>query len=129
MTHAMRCFRAEQKVLKSCMDLFVREPTMDWLNSSDMYSGDRSWAPETRVRIASRKLVGVNPAKITVEELGLNRISAQRLTDGYLKLLKESEYYGEEENLPVETQVRKLIEQATDEGLLGITWYYWNPFL
>lgn len=129
MIHAMRCFRAERKVLKSCMDLFVREPTLDWLNSSDMIAGDRTWAPETRVNIANRKLLGVNPAKITVEELSLNRITAQGLAVGYHKILKKAEYYGKEENLPVETQVRKLIDQATDEALLGITYNGWSPYL
>lgn len=127
MTHSMHCFRNERKMLKSCMDLFVRDPTLEWLKS--IKTVNKLWAPETRVEIAYRKLMGVNPAKITTEELSLNTISRQGLSEGYEKLLKNANYYGTEEDLTVETQVRKLIEQACDDALLSVTWFYWFPFL
>ncbi|XP_063698060.1 DNA-dependent protein kinase catalytic subunit-like [Culicoides brevitarsis] len=118
MIHAMRCLRAEQKILKSCMDLFVKEAISEWLTDT---------SPEARVNIACRKLLGVNPAKVTKEELNLNKLKARGYMEGYKKLLKTSNYYGREEKLSVEAQVRKLIEQATDEALLGVTYIGWTP--
>uniref|UniRef100_A0A336M7V8 non-specific serine/threonine protein kinase n=1 Tax=Culicoides sonorensis TaxID=179676 RepID=A0A336M7V8_CULSO len=120
MTHAMRCFRNEQAVLRACMDLFVREPTIGWLDRSLV-------TPEIIIDMACSKLQGANSAKITVQELELNRFINKT---GYQRILKSANYYGDEvKDLTVEDQVKKLIAQATDEALLGITYYGWRPFL
>lgn len=34
MTHALRCWRNSSRLLESCMEVFVREPSIDWLESA-----------------------------------------------------------------------------------------------
>lgn len=77
MIHAMRVFRAERKVLKAVMEVFVKEPTMDWLQSAQQLnlfndqplSLDSQWEPLKRIDIVERKLIGGNPMLLTREEL------------------------------------------------------------
>lgn len=78
MVHGLRVFRAERKLLLACMEVFVREPTIDWLQSAhrlaDDYedtitSDDSDWEPNMRLETVRHKLIGQNPMRSFLNEL------------------------------------------------------------
>ena len=38
MIHTLRCFKNSKKLLMACMEVFVKEPTLDWLESARNYN-------------------------------------------------------------------------------------------
>lgn len=128
MSHALRCFRSEKKILIACMDVFVREPTLNWKTATDTRDPNNKWDPETRVNIAYRKLSGANSLNITLQELRMNRFVSHHLV-GFEQLLQSNKYYGEETDLSVDDQIVRLIAQARDEAILGITYVPWMPYI
>lgn len=78
MIHTLRAFRNEQKLLMSCMEVFVLEPTIDWLQvvvqqnyygEETVASSDSNWDPLLRLQVARRKLIGDNPLALMAEDL------------------------------------------------------------
>lgn len=76
MVHALRTFRSERKLLMTCMDVFINEPTIDWLlfarqrDSDDIETHQsHKWEPEKRIAIVSKKLRGANPVYTLKQDL------------------------------------------------------------
>lgn len=76
MCHALRTFRHNRKLLMACMEIFIREPTIDWLETlrqNNANDNDRSmvsnWRPTERVKIVERKLSGANPRVLFETEI------------------------------------------------------------
>ncbi|KAK7881229.1 hypothetical protein WMY93_029638 [Mugilogobius chulae] len=61
MVHSLRAFRAEPDLLLNTMDVFVKEPSLDWKN----------FELKQLKKGGTRKLEGANPSTITSEELKL----------------------------------------------------------
>lgn len=144
MVHSLRCFRSSRNILMSCMKVFVKEPTIDWLESAKKYknvddlgiNNDDSieWNPIERIKIAEKKLSGSNPCVLTIAELQRNTILNEVDLNRYIILLKGNEQFNiraqlSESNLSVEEQVNILIDLSTDYALLGITYYGFQPFI
>ncbi|KAM3860678.1 DNA-dependent protein kinase catalytic subunit [Diretmus argenteus] len=145
MVHSLRAFRAEPDLLLNTMDVFVKEPSLDWKNfemkqlkkggtwTESVNTKQINWFPLQKVNFARRKLEGVNPAAITSEELalGFERSAAFR---GMASVALGTEEHNVRARLPaegltVENQVDCLLDQAMDHNVLGRVWQGWEPWV
>lgn len=144
MIHVMRCLRSFSQTILICLEMFVKEPTMDWLLRSQMKSvgnvdGDVSlassdWNPEARIAIVERKLEGANPVKIIQDELAISQIAVNvELMERYVILTEGGDDSARKrmnnDGLTVEEQVTCLIEMATDKSLLALIYLGWDPWV
>uniref|UniRef100_A0A3Q2CEF8 DNA-dependent protein kinase catalytic subunit n=1 Tax=Cyprinodon variegatus TaxID=28743 RepID=A0A3Q2CEF8_CYPVA len=143
MVHSLRAFRAEPDLLLNTMDVFVKEPSLDWKNyevkqlkkggtwTESVNTKEINWFPLQKVNFAKRKLEGANPATITEElKLGFDKDAA---FPGMQAVALGSEEHNIRAKLPaagltVEQQVECLLDQATDPNVLGRVWVGWEPW-
>lgn len=78
MVHTLNALRHNRKLLMACMEVFVNEPTIDWLESANrmnqindesISSTDSVWEPKKRIAIADKKLKGANPTNLVADDL------------------------------------------------------------
>ncbi|KAI4886986.1 hypothetical protein NFI96_023481, partial [Prochilodus magdalenae] len=145
MVHSLRAFRDDPDLLLNTMDVFVKEPSLDWKNfavkqlkkggtwTESVDTQEINWYPLQKVNFARRKLEGANPSVITSEELRLG-FEKSPAFKGMLTVARGSEEHNirarlGEKDLSVEDQVDCLIDQATDANLLGKVWIGWDPWI
>ncbi|XP_068093458.1 DNA-dependent protein kinase catalytic subunit isoform X2 [Hyperolius riggenbachi] len=145
MVHALRAYRTNPNLLISTMDVFVKEPSLDWKNFEarqmkkkggwlkDINATSQGWYPVQKINCARRKLSGVNPVQITCEELRLGHETTPHF-QGLLNVAQGDADFNvrareEASGLSEETQVQCLIDQATDPNILGRVWRGWEPWL
>ncbi|KAM9553657.1 DNA-dependent protein kinase catalytic subunit [Salvelinus alpinus] len=145
MVHSLRAYRANPELLLNTMDVFVKEPSLDWKNfelkqlkkggtwTESINTKEINWYPLQKVNFARRKLEGANPATITSEELKLGFEK-----DSAFKGMQSVALGSEEHNvrarlgpdgLSVESQVDCLLDQAMDPNILGRVWVGWEPWI
>lgn len=147
MANALRVFRSDEKLILSCLEVFLREPTIDWLYSAlvaqddpaefDTLSTDTRvhWEPSERIASVRDKLKGVNPVVPIEKGLQVGILNSKRqYLDAYLRILKGNaktniRARAPEYGLNVEEQVNCLIDLATDQSVLGITYQGLTPWL
>uniref|UniRef100_A0A6Q2XGP6 DNA-dependent protein kinase catalytic subunit n=1 Tax=Esox lucius TaxID=8010 RepID=A0A6Q2XGP6_ESOLU len=145
MVRSLRAYRADPDLLLNTMDVFVKEPSLDWKNfelkqmkkggtwTESVDTKEINWYPRQKVDFARRKLEGANPATITSEELklGFEKTPA-------FKGMQAVALGCEEHNvrarlgpmgLSVESQVECLLDQAMDPNILGRVWAGWEPWI
>ncbi|KAM9024210.1 DNA-dependent protein kinase catalytic subunit [Ara ararauna] len=145
MVHALRAYREDPGLLISTMDVFVKEPSLDWKNSEqrqlkkggtwikEVNTSEVNWYPLQRVSYVKRKLTGANPATITCDELRLGYEKSPSYND--LAAVARGNADNNiranepEDGLSEETQVRCLIDQATDPNILGRVWEGWEAWM
>ncbi|XP_075684227.1 DNA-dependent protein kinase catalytic subunit [Rhinoderma darwinii] len=145
MVHALRAYRTNPDLLISTMDVFVKEPSLDWKNFEarqlkkegdwvkDINTTSEDWYPTQKINCAKRKLAGVNPAVVTCEELRLGHGKS----NAYKYFCAVAQGYEEhnirakvpDDGLSEEIQVKCLIDQATDPNILGRVWRGWEPWI
>ncbi|KAM6971354.1 DNA-dependent protein kinase catalytic subunit isoform 1-T1 [Tautogolabrus adspersus] len=145
MVHSLRAYRAEPDLLLNTMDVFVKEPSLDWKNfelkqlkkggtwTEDVNTKEINWYPRQKVNFARRKLEGANPAAITSEELKLGFEKTEAFS-GMLSVVLGTEEHNVRarlpaDGLPVEQQVDCLLDQAMDPNVLGRVWVGWEPWV
>ncbi|XP_060920840.1 DNA-dependent protein kinase catalytic subunit isoform X2 [Labrus mixtus] len=145
MVHALRAYRAEPDLLLNTMDVFVKEPSLDWKNfelkqlkkggtwMEDVNTKEINWYPLQKVNFARRKLEGANPAAITSEELKLGFEKTEAFS-GMQSVALGTEEHNVRARLPadglsVEQQVDCLLDQAMDPNVLGRVWMGWEPWV
>ncbi|XP_021104653.1 DNA-dependent protein kinase catalytic subunit isoform X3 [Heterocephalus glaber] len=145
MVHALRAFRSDADLLTNTMDVFIREPSFDWKNFEQkmLKKGgswiqkvnvtEKNWYPRQKICYAKRKLAGANPAVITCDELFLGHEKSPAF-GSYTAVARGSRDHNiraqEPENgLSEETQVKCLLDQATDPNILGRAWKGWEPWM
>uniref|UniRef100_A0A8B9M5G6 DNA-dependent protein kinase catalytic subunit n=1 Tax=Accipiter nisus TaxID=211598 RepID=A0A8B9M5G6_9AVES len=145
MVHALRAYRADPDLLISTMDVFVKEPSLDWKNFEqrqlkkggtwikEINTSEVNWYPLQKVSYVKRKLTGANPATITCDELRLGHEKSPSYND-FAAVARGSTDHNirtkePEDGLSEETQVRCLIDQATDPNILGRVWEGWEPWM
>uniref|UniRef100_A0A4W3HU56 DNA-dependent protein kinase catalytic subunit n=1 Tax=Callorhinchus milii TaxID=7868 RepID=A0A4W3HU56_CALMI len=145
MVHGLRAFRLDPDLLLSTMDIFVKEPSLDWKNlelkqmkkggtwNKDVNTREIHWYPMQKVRYARRKLEGANPAAITRDELQLGHETTEAYKSYVAVAMGDKEHNIRarvpEDGLSVEIQVDCLIDQATDPNILGRVWEGWEPWM
>lgn len=147
MTHTLKCFRDHHEMILICLEVFINEPTLDWLKQSKRKSfgndGSKNddngkssiWNPKSRVDIVKRKLEGGNPTKLLFEELSSGSIKSNKpLLKAYENMIMGEENCSRQklknvnENLTIEDQVSCLIELATDKAILATTYIGYDSF-
>uniref|UniRef100_A0A7M4FFG4 DNA-dependent protein kinase catalytic subunit n=1 Tax=Crocodylus porosus TaxID=8502 RepID=A0A7M4FFG4_CROPO len=145
MTHALRAYRKDPDLLISTMDVFVKEPSLDWKNFElrllkkggtwlkEVNTSEVNWYPLQKVNCVKRKLAGSNPAAITCEELRLGHEKSLAYRD-YVAVAQGSRDQNirakePKDGLTEETQVKCLIDQATDPNILGRVWAGWESWM
>ena len=141
MIYTLRCFKNSQSDISICLDMFVKEPTIDWLTEAKKHSEKEhknenqtilDWNPETRIKIVTRKLNGANPMVITREELNIGFPRDPKYLEAFQKVSSgEADSQRQllpEDGLSVEDQVTCLIEMATDPYVLSAAYIGWDPW-
>ncbi|XP_017686738.1 PREDICTED: DNA-dependent protein kinase catalytic subunit isoform X2 [Lepidothrix coronata] len=145
MVHALRAYRSDPDLLISTMDVFVKEPSLDWKNFEErqlkkggtwikeINTSEVNWYPLQKVNYVRRKLTGANPAIITCDELRLGHEKLPCYKD-FAAVARGNASHDirakePEDGLSEETQVRCLIDQATDPNILGRVWEGWEPWM
>ncbi|XP_072042849.1 DNA-dependent protein kinase catalytic subunit-like [Amphiura filiformis] len=145
MVHTLRALRQNHELLINTMDVFVKEPSLDWKKNAqkqaDVGQGqadpddvaDSSWFPKEKVKYARLKLEGANPTYITRFELKLGH-STNKAFKAFQEVVKGDVRKSVRASKPdtglsVEQQVDCLIEQATDPNILGRVYLGWEAWM
>ncbi|KAI5080746.1 hypothetical protein GOP47_0003929 [Adiantum capillus-veneris] len=145
----MNALHDSKDTISAVMDVFVKEPLVDWKTeamktASWRNSGPAAFAGQAsheqqhvalKVEFAQRKLDLWNPADITCAELQ----SSVHTGKSYMPHLQQIVQGQPDRNLraritgnvceSVQEQVDCLIDQATDVNLLGRVWLGWQPWI
>lgn len=142
MVHTLRALRNNHQLLLNTMDVFIKEPSLDWqvfarkqartqgINTDDK---DVEWYPRQKVRNARKKLEGFNPAYVLRDDLALGhkanswykQMEAVCLGDSSVNIRAREP----EKDLSVESQVACLMDHAMDPNILGRTYGGWEPWM
>ncbi|XP_068160133.1 DNA-dependent protein kinase catalytic subunit [Antennarius striatus] len=145
MVHSLRAYSTESDLLLNTMDVFVKEPSLDWKNfelkqlkkggswTKEVNTKEISWYPLQKVNFARRKLEGANPAAITSDELklGFEKDGAFSGMQSVALGMKEHNIRAQlpASGLSVEKQVDCLLDQAMDPNVLGRVWVGWESWI
>ncbi|XP_065898419.1 DNA-dependent protein kinase catalytic subunit-like isoform X2 [Dysidea avara] len=141
MSHTLRALRYSPDTLLNTMDVFVKEPSLDWKmfarKQAQTQGGDpdthETWYPREKVDQAKKKLLGYNSAHIMETDLKLGHGKSQEFP--YLRtILLGDKRHNKRAQVgvkcdTVEEQVACLIDHATDVNILGRTWAGWEPWV
>lgn len=135
MRNVLRALRNEKDVITSTMDVFINEPSVEWMQCARVKAEKQrqdildAFVPSEKVSLAERKLSGCNPVGVVLEELARGALkddpvslNAYRdVAKGYAEHNRRSRLSND--GLSVEEQVECLIDQATDYNILGRSWH------
>ncbi|XP_034245330.1 DNA-dependent protein kinase catalytic subunit-like [Thrips palmi] len=136
MVRALRALQADPEVLIATMQVFIQEPSLDWLvraRENFAYNEDNpSWLPASKIQQVKQKLKGVNPVVAMREDLESNL--HREFRTAYLGTVKGDASVNiratlGNEGLTARQQVQCLIDLATDENLLVKMWHGWEPWM
>lgn len=133
MIHCLRAYRKNREILLATMDVFLKEPSLDWLEfARHSNPTNPEWYPNKKIEHARRKFDGENSTTIMIEEFQAGHNRSTYLED-YVKLIKGNTFCNfrakKNNNLSVEDQVKCLIDHATDYNLLGRMFVGWQPWV
>ncbi|KAL4240201.1 hypothetical protein ACF0H5_000995 [Mactra antiquata] len=149
MIHVLRALKYDADLLLNTMDIFVKEPSLDWKQNAErqvqsmrdddieLYSQEeelQQWYPKQKIHYVKRKLQGENSAYITRDELRLGHAKKEEAFQNFEMVVLGKAHKNARADLPshgltVEQQVAVLIDQATDPNILGRTWIGWEPWV
>ncbi|KAK2582943.1 hypothetical protein KPH14_009004 [Odynerus spinipes] len=135
--HVLKALRSDKNTILACLDVFIHEP-LNWtehvnktLPEMEEENIDVKWLPQKKISIVAKKLSGINPSVITLEQLKdqysgqyLERYSAIVRGDDNIKRIRAAM---KNDELTAEEQVECLLDQATDLNILGRTYVGWKP--
>ncbi|EGI63049.1 DNA-dependent protein kinase catalytic subunit [Acromyrmex echinatior] len=145
MTHTMQALRDDQGPILACMDIFVYKP-IQWLNINDdeiIRNGDENintdltWSKKN-IEIVAKKLNGIHPSIITLEQLNDSRkrrtIDDRHFAKYYAIVLgndeiKQARADIKKDYLTSVEQVDCLLDQAKDLNILGRMYQNWRSWL
>ncbi|KAG0303333.1 hypothetical protein BGZ98_006787, partial [Dissophora globulifera] len=142
----MRALQGKKDVILNTMDVFVKEPLLDWrkfaINQAkeqkkrgaamESFEIDEdstappAWYLQQKMDIARKKLEGYNPSYLTVEELNMGHATKVFLP-AVIKVALGDKQYSERARhgeicAGVQAQIECLIDMATDPDILGRAW-------
>ncbi|XP_044259527.1 DNA-dependent protein kinase catalytic subunit-like [Tribolium madens] len=139
MVHCLRSLRTNSASLLSTMNVFIEEPSLDWLEHASRFRTgvDTSicqWYPTQKIEQARRKLAGANSVSIMIEDLIAGHQKNEAYMKAYIALVKGSPDYNvrarmSEDGLSEEDQVDCLIDHANDYNLLGRMFEGWVAWI
>ncbi|KAF5300806.1 hypothetical protein FQR65_LT09109 [Abscondita terminalis] len=138
MIHCLRAFRRRSKILIATMNVFIQEPSIDWIDFARRseiacnYAVSNSWYPQQKIEHVKRKFSGGNSVNIMIEELTAGHSQNPRWRDILIDAIKgapnniRSKFT---DNLTEEEQVKCLLDHATDFNLLGRMYEGWCSWI
>jgi len=143
MTYTLSALESHKDILLSTMDVFVKEPLLDWSKLANRLVKEQGkhpkdtkneWFPKQKVALAKKKLEMYNPAYITLEELGGSVHHGLTYEPALQTIIKGDIKYNIRAKVnkvcsSVKEQVDCLIDQASDPNILSRTWVGWNGAL
>jgi DNA-dependent protein kinase catalytic subunit len=142
MIHTMNALHMHQDILLNVMDVFIKEPLVDWLKNASMRqqilainSEEEStvgWYPQRKIRLAKEKLNLMNPVHIVLEDIDANmhlKGAAKYIKPvviGDKNLNVRAHIDPNERCFSIKHQVECLIDMATDPNILGRTYLGWG---
>lgn len=140
MVDALTALRANSGPLMATMDVFIKEPSVDWLEQASKFicedeeePVDLQWFSNDKINQARRKFNGASSTSIMIEDLEKSHLP-KKYVQSYVELVKGVDQFNfrarleKDDNLSVEEQVDCLIDHATDENLLGRMYAGWEPW-
>ena len=128
MTRTMKALHDGSTLLKGVMDIFLRDPLIDW-EREELCTRKKSSSSHSEERIARAcgKLELANPTAILLQEC-----SAKHKSRPYWNSMR-AVLGGSETNdtkcRDIEEQVEALLELATNPEVLAVSWSGWRPWL
>ncbi|EFA79656.1 DNA-dependent protein kinase subunit [Heterostelium album PN500] len=142
MTHTLTAIQNNKDFLLSTMDVFVKEPLIDWIKLASRLGKEQgkghksveSWFPKEKVDIARRKLERWNPAYITSEELANSVHKGQIYEKSIQNVVKGDPKHNIRAKAcqicsTAKEQVDCLIDQSTDPNILARAWAGWSSWI
>jgi DNA-dependent protein kinase catalytic subunit len=146
MVHVMRALHDNRDLLLNTMDVFIKEPLVDWLKhandskrkqaameQSDMIGDDieeeAGWYPQRKIKLARKKLEMANPTVILIHDARTNpqlKVGIQPIEEA----IKGDAKYNIRARVgdtcsSIKEQVECLVDLATDPAILGRTYIGW----
>lgn len=145
MCHTLEALRENKELLLTTMEIFVKEPLVEWIKMAKKLSQKESetgsidfaeediWYPKRKIENTKRKLELANPVSIMVDELKTNTFIKNDFKY-FEKIVKGNEKEDIRANhneicKNVKSQVECLIDLATDINILGRTYVGWCPWV
>ncbi|RGB41839.1 hypothetical protein C1646_738849 [Rhizophagus diaphanus] len=145
MIKILQIMQANKDILLNAMDIFVKEPLLDWLTRANNQKNRNSneigeenlqtveWYPRQKLDIARRKLELENPAYITCDELKAGH-SNKPWFFPIINIAKGDPNHNIrtracQKCFSVKEQVECLIDLATDPYVLGSMWVGWQSWV
>uniref|UniRef100_A0A914UHP1 non-specific serine/threonine protein kinase n=1 Tax=Plectus sambesii TaxID=2011161 RepID=A0A914UHP1_9BILA len=148
----LRALRNNKQLLLNTMDVFVKEPSMNWTDQArrDRLRGnapveadsDDSWYPKQKLDIAAMKLSGRNPVLITCEELKQGKLKRKSAVLDRLNMIlcgRNEKTWNEKKDmasprgfpndLTVDQQADCLVQLAADDAVVSRIYFGWEPWL
>ncbi len=136
MAYALKCLKNNKEIILICLEVFVKEPSLDWLmqsKKSEISSSENNWDPAKRIDIVRQKLSGGNPVNILIDELSSGPI---KKNEALFKACKDiivnaggvNKDRNSNEEFSPEEQVSCLVRLATDKTILATTYIGWNSW-
>ncbi|KAI9317523.1 hypothetical protein BX666DRAFT_1857295, partial [Dichotomocladium elegans] len=157
MTHVLQTLQLNKDILLNAMDVFVKEPHLEWQKHALKQTGtqrisrsgrsgtttpasasmdqDITWYPEQKLDTARRKLQGENPAYTMAASGERNAFFRRAKKEHVIQQIAmgdpEFNYRATigKKCSSVKEQIKCLIDLATDPNILGRTWFGWNPLV
>uniref|UniRef100_A0A6B2L2W0 non-specific serine/threonine protein kinase n=1 Tax=Arcella intermedia TaxID=1963864 RepID=A0A6B2L2W0_9EUKA len=140
MVYSLDALQKNQDILLNTMDVFVKEPLLDWEKlarklATQQGGGnkeEKTWFPQKKIEIAKRKLMGHNPAYITLTEISTSIHNKQPYFNALKNIILGENTLRKnikEKCENVKQQVDCLVEQATDPDILGRSWAGWAAYI
>ena len=126
MCRTMKALQDGSTLLKGVMDIFLRDPLIDWERES-VSAGTQSHI-QNRITRAWGKLELDNPAVVVVDECESKHKNSAHWTD-LRKTLVGANAPPAKKCTDVEHQIRALLDLATNPELLAVAWSGWRPWL
>lgn len=134
MIQVLNILRDNSEMLMATLDVFVKEPTLDWQRLASSQQKKKGTGVNTnfakqRIEIAKSKLAGCHPSHIMVQELkaGKPRDAMENLIKCITRERLHIEKQGSNTLTSIE-QVDVLMNQSMDPNLLGRMWCGWRPY-
>lgn len=130
MARTMRALQDGSTLLKGVMDIFLRDPLIDWERDA-FNSGRKASAAQhiqDRITRACGKLELENPGVMILEECAPKH-KGSSYWKNLCALLRDSNTEQSRKCSDVDEQVRSLIDLATNPDILAVAWSGWRPWL
>ncbi|XP_046420005.1 DNA-dependent protein kinase catalytic subunit-like [Neodiprion fabricii] len=141
MMNVLRALKYGKDPLLACMDIFIKEPSLNWLarqktRDKECTDSDVTWYPKKKISIVMDKLNGVKPSKLTLVQIK-ERYGNTEYFNKYIDIINGTNNglqvrvrsKKDDENLNIEEQIECLLDQATDPNILARTFYGWEPWM